>query len=229
MTLPRGEGLRGGANKIGAHEGLFSGDISEIPGHYGTLLIDPPWRFVNKGALASPEYRTMPLGEIRLLPINDLALPDAHLYLWTPNALMPDALGIMAAWGFAYKTNLVWRKTRKDGGLDGSGLGNYFRNATELILFGVKGRKPITLGARHANAIEARRREHSRKPDECYEIIEKYSPSPYLELFARVPRLGWVQWGDEIKTYRGNLPEEGDKQSLLFPETTNFYQVEGGV
>lgn len=210
-------------NKSAAFEGLFSGDISEIPGYYGAILVDPPWRLINRAGLTFPKYRTMALGEIEKLPVDDLAELDAHLYLWTPNDLIPGALRVIAAWGFAYKITLCWLKARR------GDLGGYFRNATELILFGIKGRKPILLGLRRVNAIEARRREHSRKPDECYEIIEKYSPSPYLELFARVPRPGWVQWGDEIKTYRGNLPEEGDKQSLLFPETTNFYQVEGGV
>ena len=133
------------------------------------------------------------------LPVERLAAPTAHLYLWCPNALLPDGIAVMRAWGFTYKSNIVWHKVRKDGGSDGRGVGFYFRNVTELVLFGVRGRNARTLapGRRQVNFLATRKREHSRKPDEQYEIIEACSPGPYLELFARGTRKGWATWGNQ--------------------------------
>lgn len=173
---------------------------------FHTLLADPPWRFRNAGGRPSPEnrrlfkYPTMATDEIAALPVADLAGTLAHLYLWVPNALLPDGLQVVAAWGFQYMTNLVWKKTRGDGETHGGGVGWYFRNATELVLFGVRGGSPRTLAPARAqvNILEAARREHSRKPDEFYDLIERCSPGPYLELFARRPRVGWSQWGNEM-------------------------------
>jgi N6-adenosine-specific RNA methylase IME4 len=141
----------------------------------------------------------MSVPEIRELPVEALCDDKAHLYLWVPNALLAQGMEVMAAWGFTYKTNLVWFKVRKDGGPDGRGVGFYFRNVTELILFGVRGAGNRTLdpGRRQVNLIAERKREHSRKPNQLYEVIEACSPSPRLELFARHRRPGWVQWGDE--------------------------------
>ena len=112
------------------------------------------------------------------LPVEQLAAPTAHLYLWCPNALLPDGIAVMKAWGFTYKSNIVWHKVRKDGGSDGRGVGFYFRNVTELVLFGVRGKNARTLapGRRQVNLLATRKREHSRKPDEQYEIIEACSP-----------------------------------------------------
>jgi N6-adenosine-specific RNA methylase IME4 len=137
--------------------------------------------------------------EITQLPVGDIANPTAHLYLWVPNALLPDGLAVMRAWGFTYKSNLVWHKVRKDGGSDGRGVGFYFRNVTELILFGVRGKNARTLapGRSQVNLLATRKREHSRKPDEQYELIEACSPSPYFELFARGVRKNWKVWGNE--------------------------------
>jgi N6-adenosine-specific RNA methylase IME4 len=120
-----------------------------------------------------------------------------------PNALLPDGLAAMQAWGFTYKTNIVWHKIRKDGGSDGRGVGFYFRNVTELILFGVRGKKARTLdpGRRQVNYLSTQKREHSRKPDELYPIIEACSPGPYAELFARGSRMGWNSWGLEFEDY----------------------------
>jgi N6-adenosine-specific RNA methylase IME4 len=142
----------------------------------------------------------MPLAEIMALPVAQIIEEPAHLYLWVPNALLPDGLGVMAAWGFTYKSTLVWYKVRKDGGSDGRGVGFYFRNVTETVLFGVRGKGARTLapGRRQVNLIATRKREHSRKPDELYPIIEDCSPGPYLELFARGTRCGWTSWGDEV-------------------------------
>jgi len=172
---------------------------------FATILADPPWRFVNKTGKIAPEHRrlsrygTMQLDEIASLPVAEIAADKAHLYLWCPNALLPDALMVMKAWGFAYKSNVVWHKVRKDGGSDGRGVGFYFRNVTELILFGVRGKNARTLapGRRQVNLLATRKREHSRKPDEQYAIIEACSPGPYLELFARGTRNGWTTWGNQ--------------------------------
>jgi N6-adenosine-specific RNA methylase IME4 len=172
---------------------------------FSTLLADPPWQFANRTGKIAPEhqrlsrYGTLKLDEIVALPVKDIVTPTAHLYLWCPNALLPEGLAVMKAWGFTYKSNIVWHKVRKDGGSDGRGVGFYFRNVTELILFGVRGKKARTLapGRRQVNLLGTRKREHSRKPDEQYEIIEACSPGPFLELFSRGIRDGWFAWGDQ--------------------------------
>lgn len=172
---------------------------------FATILADPPWQFVNRTGKVAPEHRrlnrygTMALPEICALPVQDIAATTSHLYLWVPNALLPEGLQVMAAWGFQYKSNLVWHKVRKDGGSDGRGVGFYFRNVTELILFGTRGKHARTLapGRRQVNLLATRKREHSRKPDEQYDIIEACSPGPYMELFARGIRPGWTVWGNQ--------------------------------
>lgn len=172
---------------------------------FQTVLADPPWRFQNRTGKMAPEHRrlsrygTMTVEEICALPVGQIVAEPAHLYLWVPNALLPEGLQVLRAWGFDYKTNIVWHKIRKDGGPDGRGVGFYFRNVTELILFGVKGKNGRTLapGRRQVNFMASRKREHSRKPDEQYEIIEACSPSPYVELFSRGTRPGWACWGNE--------------------------------
>jgi N6-adenosine-specific RNA methylase IME4 len=172
---------------------------------FGTILADPPWQFTNRTGKMAPEhkrlsrYTTMTLEDIRELPIPQLALPKSHLYLWVPNALVLEGLEVMKRWGFTYKTNLVWYKIRKDGGPDGRGVGFYFRNVTELVLFGTRGNlRTLAPGRRQVNLIASQKREHSRKPDQLYDIIEDCSPGPYLELFARHARVGWSQWGNEL-------------------------------
>lgn len=172
---------------------------------FSTIMADPPWRFQNSTGKVAPEhkrlsrYGTMTLDDIKGLPVAHVAAPTAHMYLWVPNALLPDGLAVMAAWGFQYKANVVWHKIRKDGGSDGRGVGFYFRNVTELLLFGVRGKNARTLapGRRQVNMIETRKREHSRKPDEQYDLIESCSPGPYLELFGRGIRKGWTVWGNQ--------------------------------
>jgi N6-adenosine-specific RNA methylase IME4 len=175
---------------------------------FGTILADPPWQFINRTGKVAPEHRrlsrygTMTLDAICALPVQQVAAPVCHLYLWTPNALLPEGLRVMAAWGFCYKSNLVWHKIRKDQGSDGRGVGFYFRNVTELVLFGTFGKNARTLaaGRRQVNLLATRKREHSRKPDELYPIIEACSPGPRLELFARGARPGWIVWGNEART-----------------------------
>jgi len=175
---------------------------------YGTILADPPWQFNNRTGKVAPEhkrlnrYATLSLRQIRELPVATIAERESHLYLWVPNALLPEGLRVMEAWGFKYKTNIVWHKVRKDGGPDGRGVGFYFRNTTEMVLFGIRGRlRTLAPGRRQVNVIRSRKREHSRKPDELYKIIEACSPGPYMELFARGEKAGWDQWGNEVEEY----------------------------
>lgn len=179
--------------------------LPRIAGGFSTVLADPPWRFTNRTGKVAPEHRrldrysTMSLEAIMGLDVQGALAPKAHLYLWVPNALLPDGMRVMDAWGFRYVSNIVWAKRRKDGGPDGRGVGFYFRNVTELLLFGVRGKNARTLppGRSQVNMIETRKREHSRKPDEQYDLIESCSPGAYLEMFARYPRAGWTVWGDE--------------------------------
>jgi len=172
---------------------------------FQTILADPPWQFENRTGKMAPEHRrlsryaTMTLDAIKDLPVGQIAAERSHLYLWVPNALLPEGIAVMEAWGFRYKSNIVWHKVRKDGGSDGRGVGFYFRNVTELCLFGIRGTSNRTLAParRQVNVIESRKREHSRKPDELYEVIEACSPGPRIELFARGVRLGWTTWGNQ--------------------------------
>jgi N6-adenosine-specific RNA methylase IME4 len=172
---------------------------------FGTILADPPWQFTNRTGKVAPEhkrlsrYGTMTLDDIKALPVQQAAAEVCHLYLWVPNALLPEGVAVMSAWGFRYKSNLVWHKIRKDGGSDGRGVGFYFRNVTELLLFGVRGKNARTLkpGRTQVNYLCSRKREHSRKPDEQYAIVEACSAGPYLELFARGAREKWVNWGNQ--------------------------------
>jgi N6-adenosine-specific RNA methylase IME4 len=191
---------------------------------FGCILADPPWQFVNRTGKMAPEhkrlsrYGTMDLAAISGLPVTKICAPASHLYLWVPNALLPEGLQVMKAWGFSYKSNIVWHKLRKDGGSDGRGVGFYFRNVTELVLFGVRGKNARTLqpGRKQVNYLGTRKREHSRKPDELYGVIEACSPGPRLELFARGARPGWTVWGTQAeggyvptwKTYAHNSASE---------------------
>lgn len=178
--------------------------LPRVVGGFSTVLADPPWRFANRTGKVAPEHRrldrysTMSLEAIQGLKVKEVAARNAHLYLWVPNALLPEGLAVMSSWGFRYVSNIIWAKRRKDGGPDGRGVGFYFRNVTEILLFGVKGSmRTLAPGRSQVNMIETRKREHSRKPDEQYALIESCSPGPYLELFARHPRPQWTHWGDE--------------------------------
>lgn len=172
---------------------------------FATVMADPPWRFTNRTGKVAPEhkrlarYPTMELQDICDLPVANHLNDTAHCYLWVPNALLPDGLRVLESWGFQYKSNIIWHKIRKDGGSDGRGVGFYFRNVTEIILFGVRGKNARTLapGRRQVNLFGTRKREHSRKPDEQYGIIESCSPGPFLELFGRGKRENWTVWGNQ--------------------------------
>jgi N6-adenosine-specific RNA methylase IME4 len=184
-----------------------------LTGTFATILLDPPWRFQNRTGKMAPEhkrlrrYRTLTADQIAALPVAAHAQVPSHIYLWVPNALLREGLDVLNAWGFTYKTNLVWYKVRKDHGPDGRGVGFYFRNVTELLLFGVKGSmRTLQPGRTQVNLIATRKREHSRKPEELYRLIERCSPGPYLELFARERVAGWTPWGDEVDTYLDTRP-----------------------
>lgn len=200
---------------------------------FGTVMADPPWRFQNRTGKIAPEhkrlarYPTMDLDEICALPVARHLEDRAHCYLWVPNALLPEGLQVLKAWGFDYKSHIVWQKIRKDGGPDGRGVGFYFRNVTELLLFGIRGTNARTLapGRSQVNFIEApepdgdllktRKREHSRKPDEQYEIIENCSWGPYLELFGRGRRDGWTVWGNQAEDdYKPSWPTYAHNSSI---------------
>jgi N6-adenosine-specific RNA methylase IME4 len=215
--------------------------LSRVAGSFRTILADPPWRFQNRTGKMAPEhqrllrYPTLEMQEIYEMPVAQLAAGQSHLYLWVPNALLAEGLETMKRWGFTYKSNLVWYKTRKDGGPDGRGVGFYFRNVTEMVLFGVRGSmRTLGPGRRQVNLFSSRKREHSRKPDELFEIIEACSPGPYLELFARHPRAGWAQWGNEVVEHHNELTGErrvvslvrdrdrGDGQGTLFERKKRF-------
>ena len=182
---------------------------------FKTILADPPWQFQNRTGKVAPEHRrlnrypTMKLDEIKVLPVQKVADDSCHLYLWVPNALLIEGLEVMKARGFQYKTNIIWEKVRNDGEPDGRGVGFYFRNVTEILLFGVRGSHARTLdpGRSQVNLIRAKKREHSRKPDEMIDLIERCSPGPYLELFARGSREGWTMWGNQAnETYQPDWP-----------------------
>ena len=196
---------------------------------FSTIVADPPWQFQNRTGKVAPEhkrlsrYSTLALQEIKDIPVQLAAKDTAHLYLWVPNALLREGLEVMEAWGFKYKTNLAWYKIRKDGGPDGRGVGFYFRNVTELILFGVRGKNVRTLqpGRSQPNIISTRKREHSRKPDEQYKIIESCSWGPYLEMFSRGNRKNWSCWGNQADNYFplwNTYKNHSQSDSLLFEE-----------
>ena len=197
-------------------EATFASLLNFVSGKkYKTIYADPPWQFQNRTGKVAPEhkrlnrYPTMNLEDIKALPVGEVADEKAHLYLWVPNALLPEGLEVMKAWGFRYKTNIIWEKVRKDGEPDGRGVGFYFRNVTEVLLFGVKGEGFRTLAPARAqvNLIRTQKREHSRKPDEMIDLIESCSPGPYLELFARGKREGWTLWGNQAnENYEPDWP-----------------------
>ena len=182
---------------------------------YRTIVADPPWFYERSGGLggkraAASNYPTMTNAEIAALPIEAEADDNAHLYLWVTNPRLfqeaGDACGprdIMTAWGFRYVTLLTWHK------LGAPGMGWYFRGDTEHVMFGVRGDLRIPPEVRESNHFAARRQEHSRKPDRFYELVERVSPGPYLELFARRRRFGWDVWGNEAPEIQVSQAEMG--------------------
>ena len=213
-----------------------SDDLLNAAGNnkFATVLADPPWQFQNRTGKMAPEhkrlqrYPTMSLQEIKDLPVEAIVADTAHLYLWVPNALLAEGMQVMEHWGFTYKTNLIWYKVRKDGGPDRRGVGFYFRNVTEIILFGVRGKNARTLqpGRSQENIISSRKREHSRKPDEQYELIEACSSGPRIELFARGPKKGWFVWGNQSEEYTPDWETYSNhSQSTVIP----FQKIAKGI
>jgi N6-adenosine-specific RNA methylase IME4 len=166
---------------------------------FSTIYADPPWAYQNQGTRGATSgiYKVkewkMTLEELSELPIPALTAENAHLHLWTTNAFLPDSFNLIEAWGFEYKSVFVWVKPQL-------GIGNYWRVSHEFLMLGTKG-KNITFpdNAAEKSWRELRRGKHSQKPEEIAEILEKVSPGPYLELFARRPRKGWTVWGNEVK------------------------------
>lgn len=239
---------RGSPNVSKSNQTLSAAEdlLAQKFSRFGTILADPPWQFSNRTGKMAPEHRrlsrysTMTLEEIMDLPVAQLAMPQSHLYLWVPNALILEGLEVMKRWGFTYKTNLVWYKIRQDGGPDGRGVGFYFRNVTELVLFGTRGNlRTLAPGRRQVNIISSRKREHSRKPDELYDIIGECSPGPFLELFARQCRTGWSQWGNEVGAYvpptlsrrtaRHGAKDKRTTQLVLLEKTDNYNACESAT
>lgn len=202
-----------------------------VTGKYGTILADPPWRFANRTGKMAPEHRrlsrygTMTVDEICAMPVRSAVSDKCHLYLWVPNALIAEGLAVMKAWGFTYKSNIVWYKVRKDGGPDGRGVGFYFRNVTEILLFGIHGRmRTLAPGRRQVNIIVSQKREHSRKPDEQYQIIESCSPGPFLEMFSRGRRKGWDVWGNQTEEYMPSWPTYANHSQAAKPRRNGAEQ-----
>lgn len=167
---------------------------------YSTIVADPPWPYrQNSGTITTRanhadtkpdlQYSRLSMSDLRRMPVEALAAPNAHLYLWATNPLLREAFTVMEAWGFEYKTMLTWRK------LGALGMGFFFRGDTEHVLFGVRGSLPIEPALRSRNWFEAAKGRHSVKPASFYDLAEKVSPGPYVELFARQPRLSWDSWG----------------------------------
>ena len=196
--------------------------ISYIPSknQFSTILADPPWpyksskaivgnggrghNFLNSGKEATQvaaidHYELMSLEDIKALPVSQYTLPNSHLYLWFTNAFAVEAHEVARAWGFSPKTIITWVKVKKDGTTPSMKTGYYYRGATEHILFCVRGSLRLQ-GDPCPTVFYARRRDHSRKPEESYNLIEKQSLSPFLELFARKPRAGWSIWGNEVES-----------------------------
>ncbi len=161
---------------------------------FGTIYADPPWRYGNQGTRAATDdhYPTLSVAEIAALPVAAVAAPNAHLHLWTTNAFLPDAFGILVAWGFAYKSVFVWVKPQM-------GIGNYWRVSHEFLVLGVRGDAPF---GDHSipSWLEARRGRHSAKPEQVRALIERVSPGPYLECFGRRAVAGWTVWGNEVES-----------------------------
>ena len=198
---------------------------------FKTILADPPWQFNNRTGKVAPEhkrlnrYPTLCLEDIKKIPVQSVAEEKCHLYLWVPNALLPDGLEVMKAWGFEYKTNLIWEKVRKDGYPDGRGVGFYFRNVTEILLFGIRGGGYRTLAPARSqvNIIRSIKREHSKKPDEIYSIIEACSEGDYLEMFARGVRANWVLWGDQAnKNYVPDWSTYKNSSAITTPQRMGY-------
>ena len=171
--------------------------IEDLNGVFSTFLVDPPWSWEDEGDVnqlgrAKPDYATMTIQQLTALPVDRLAAKDAHIYCWVTNRSLPKVFGLLEAWDFRYITLLTWPKPS-------FGMGNYFRGQTEHIAFGVRG--SLSLSVKDASTLLPtwpRGKGHSTKPPEVHSFIERCSPGPYLELFARQQTAGWTVWGCDV-------------------------------
>jgi N6-adenosine-specific RNA methylase IME4 len=181
----------------GARDQNLAGNATPIPaGKYGVIYADPPWRYdfaASNNRAIENQYPTMTVEELAALPVSDAADENCVLYLWATNPKLREALAIIDAWGFTYKTNLVWVKDRV-------GMGYWARQRHELLLVATKGNPSVPHESlRPDSVIEAPRSQHSAKPAEAAEIIERCFPRvPKVELFCRTPRDGWAVFGNEV-------------------------------
>lgn len=162
---------------------------------FGTIYADPPWLYDNQGtrAATSNHYGGMTVAELCELPVRELVADDAHLHLWTTNAFLFECPKIFEAWGFEFRSSFVWCKTQM-------GIGNYWRNSHEILLTAIRGDAKRFNDKSLKSWIESDRGRHSAKPEIVREMIEKASPGPYLEMFARSPVNGWDVWGNEVES-----------------------------
>ena len=171
------------------------------PRTYRVVVADPPWRFFNKATRAAAEghYSTMAFDDVCSLPVHRICRPNSALFLWCPNSFLEGGIDVVKEWGFSYKLPITWCKVVKGTTRARIGLGNYFRNSTEQLLLGIRGK--VKPEARNLPTwFMSPRGQHSVKPDEAYELVEAFSGGPYVELFARKRREGWDAWGDEVES-----------------------------
>lgn len=161
---------------------------------FGTIYADPPWQYDNQGTRASTEnhYSGLTIDQLIELPVGELALPDAHLQLWTTNAFLFDCQRLFEAWGFEYRSSFVWVKPQM-------GIGNYWRNSHEFLLTAIRGNAKRFNDHSLKSWGQFDRGAHSAKPEQIRQMIEKASPGPYLEMFGRRTAPGWVVWGNQIE------------------------------
>jgi N6-adenosine-specific RNA methylase IME4 len=185
---------------------VITADLTEFVragSRFACVYADPAWRYGNQGSRAATDnhYETMPVEDIGALPVRDIAADDAHLHLWTTNAFLFDAQRVMEAWGFAYKSCFVWVKPQM-------GMGNYWRVSHEFLLLGIRGDCPF-LAHNEPSWRSLQRHRHSTKPDAIRQIIEKVSPGPRIELFARDSYPGWSAWGNQTKLVTSLFTPQG--------------------
>lgn len=184
---------------------MFSGlSAATPPKRYPTIVCDPPWRYNVKPPEGGTPYGTMTQEELLQLPIGRWARDNAHLYLWTTNSFLIEAHQLMKAWGFDYKTLITWVK-RKPVNDNWIGMGFYYRGVTEHVLFGVRGALSV-FRKDQPNIFYAPHGEHSEKPAAFYDMVERMSPGPYLDVFARKQRFNWDTFGDEAFNFGTEMP-----------------------
>ena len=185
------------------------GDL--MPLRYAAIIADPPWKFENYSAAGeeknpSAHYDCMSLADIAKLPVSHLAAGDCALFMWATAPMLPEAVELMKAWGFSFKSAGAWAKQSSTGAKWAFGTGYVFRSAAEFYLVGTIG-SPTVNSRSIRNLIAAPVREHSRKPDELYADVEALYDGPYAELFARTMRPGWEVWGNQTDRFSPALAE----------------------